>query len=127
MLLDDRPTEDQAFAVWLGLVLRGGVMTAAAIVAVGAIVYLAKYGAVQPRYQVFNGEPADLRAVAGIVADAAHGSGRGLIQLGLIVLIATPVVRVLCSIVGFFREGDRFYVFVTLVVLGLLTYSLLAA
>jgi uncharacterized membrane protein len=127
VLLDARPTEDRAFAVWLGLVLRGGVMTAAAIVMVGAVIYLAKHGTVHPDYVAFTGEPADLRSITGIVADAAHGSGRGLIQLGFIVLIATPVVRVICSVVGFFREGDHIYVFVTLVVLGLLTYSLLAA
>ena len=129
MLLEEQSAGQghDAFAVLLGRVLRVGVMTAAAIVVVGASVYLAKHGTVHQDYQVFTGEPAELRSIGGVAVDAAHGSGRGLIQLGLLVLIATPVVRVLCSIVGFFREGDYIYVFVTLAVLGLLAYSLIAA
>jgi uncharacterized membrane protein len=127
MLLEDQPPGHDPFATLLGRVLRAGVMTAAAIVMVGATIYLARHGTVRQDHQAFTGEPADLRSVGGIVADAAHGSGRGLIQLGLLVLIATPVGRVLCSIVGFFREGDYIYVFVTLTVLGLLVYSLVAA
>jgi uncharacterized membrane protein len=127
VLLRNPSIGDDEFAVLLGCVLRAGVTIAAAIVTVGAVVYLAKRGTVHPDYQAFTGEPADLRSIRGILSDAAHGSGRGLIQLGLLVLIATPIVRVLCSIAGFWREGDRIYVFVTLTVLGLLAYSLLAA
>jgi uncharacterized membrane protein len=127
VLLEGHSAGHDSFAVLLGRVLRVGVLTAAAIVVVGATVYLTKHGTVHQDYQAFTGEPADLRSIGGVVADAAHGSGRGLIQLGLLVLIATPVVRVLFSIVGFFREGDYIYVFVTLAVLGLLAYSLLAA
>jgi uncharacterized membrane protein len=34
------------------------------------------------------------------------GSGRGMIQLGVLLLIATPVARVAFSVVGFIRERD---------------------
>jgi uncharacterized membrane protein len=78
-------------------------------------------------FAVFRGEPIDFRSVQGIIAHAAAGSGRGLIQLGLLVLIATPILRVLFSIVGFWRERDFAYVAITLAVLLLLAYSLLAA
>jgi uncharacterized membrane protein len=76
---------------------------------------------------VFRGEPADLRSIRGILTEAADGSGRGLIQLGLLILIGTPIVRVLCSVAGFARERDWIYVAITIVVLGLLAYSLFAA
>ncbi len=52
------------------------------------------------------------------------GSSRGTIQLGILLLIATPVARVLLLVLGFAWQRDRTYVLVSLVVLGLLVYSL---
>jgi uncharacterized membrane protein len=46
-------------------------------------------------------------------------------QLGLLVLIATPITRVAFSVFAFFYERDWKYVVFTLIVLGLLLYSLL--
>ena len=45
------------------------------------------------------------------------------LSLGLIVLIATPFVRVAGSIVAFARERDRRYVLVTAVVLAVMCLS----
>jgi uncharacterized membrane protein len=108
----------------IGNLLRIGVLSAAAVVLVGAGVYLVRHGTEIPHYRVFRGEPSDLRSISGIVTDVAHGSGRGIIQLGLLLLIATPVMRVALSIVAFALERDRTYVAITLLVLSLLLYSL---
>ncbi len=62
--------------------------------------------------------------MGGIVGDALSASSRGVIQLGFLVLIATPVMRVALSLVGFAKQGDRTYVVVCLTVLALLLYSL---
>ena len=86
--------------------------------------YLFRHGESLPHYHVFRGEPPDLRSVRGIVSDARSLSGRGLIQRGLLVLIATPIARVVFSIVGFLRQRDWTYVVISLVVLALLSYSL---
>jgi len=48
-----------------------------------------------------------------------------VIQLGLIVLIATPVIRVIACVVGFGWERDWKYVVISLLVLGLLLVSLI--
>jgi uncharacterized membrane protein len=48
----------------------------------------------------------------------------GLAQAGLLVLIATPVMRVAASVVGFVLEGDRLYAGITLIVLAVLLTSL---
>jgi len=100
-------------------------MVAAAIVAAGAAVYLLHHGAEAPAYETFRGEPVGLRSVAGIWKEAWAFSSRGVIQLGLLLLIATPVARVLLSIIGFVRERDWLYVLVTAIVFALLMYSLL--
>ena len=67
---------------------------------------------------------ASKRTISGIFHEALAFHGRGLIQLGLLVLIATPVARVAFSFFAFLHERDWTYVFVTVLVLGLLLYSL---
>jgi uncharacterized membrane protein len=108
----------------LGRVLQIGVAVSAAIVLCGAAIYLTKRVDVAPDYRVFRGEPIDLRSVSGILADARAWSGRGLIQLGLLVLIATPIARVVFSVIGFTRQRDWLYVGITVIVLALLTFSI---
>jgi uncharacterized membrane protein len=77
-----------------------------------------------PDYQVFHGEPADLRRVSGILQDALALQGRRVIQCGLLLLTATPIARVLLALVAFAWQRDRTYVLVTLLVLTVLLYSL---
>jgi uncharacterized membrane protein len=108
----------------IGTLLRAGVLTAAAVVLAGGIVYLARHGGQTPAYHVFRGEPTDLRSVAGILRDVTAVSGRGLIQFGLLLLIATPVARVVLSVAIFAIERDVRYVAITLLVLSVLLYSL---
>ena len=97
---------------------------AAVVVIVGGIVYLLHYGLSRPDYRLFRGEPSELRSVSGIFQFALAGRRRGIIQFGLLLLIATPVARVVFSIYAFARERDWLYVGLTLVVLAVLLYSL---
>ena len=118
-------TKDQSVELAIGNLLRTGVVCSAAVVLCGAIVYLARNGASAADYHVFRGEPADLRSVTGIIEDALSLRGRGIIQLGLLMLIGTPVARVVFSIWGFAAERDPLYVVVATIVLVILLYSLL--
>ena len=116
---------DQRVEQTIGRLLRDGLIIAAAVVAVGAVVYLIRHGAQKPNYRFFSGQPADLRTIGGIVRETLDWRGMGLIQLGLVLLLATPVARVAFSVVAFALQRDRFYLLVTLVVLGILSYSIL--
>ena len=109
----------------MGRLLRTGVILAAAFVLAGGVVFLARHPEPVTNYHVFQGEPEELRTVPGIFHEALAFRGRGLIQLGLLILIATPIARVAFSVVAFLYQRDRTYVVVTLIVLGLLVYSLL--
>jgi uncharacterized membrane protein len=115
---------DQNVEELIGTVLRVGVTLAAAVVLFGGSVYVARHGGAVPQYHVFVGEPTDLRTVSGIVKDVLAFRGRGLIQLGLLFLIATPIARVAFSVAAFALQRDRLYVVVTLIVLSVLIYSL---
>ena len=119
-----RPWSDFRIEQIVGNLLRIGVIIAAGVVAVGAVVFLVRHGGEPPQYKIFRGEPSNLRHVGGIVTDAFSGHARGLIQLGLLLLIATPVARVVFSIFGFALERDHAYVLITLIVLGVLAFSL---
>jgi len=59
-----------------------------------------------------------------VIASLSRGRPIAIAQLGLLVLVATPVVRVLASVIGFTLEGDRLYASVTLGVLAILLISL---
>ncbi len=108
----------------IGALLRVGVLLAALVVLCGGALYLLRHGSTHPQLEVFRGEPSDLRSPGGIVGDVAALSARGIIQLGLLLLIATPVARVALSVLVFALERDLRYVLVTLLVLGVLLYSL---
>lgn len=115
---------DREVETRIGMLLRIGVSLAASIVAIGGAIFLVRHGAELPAYQVFRGEPAALRSIGGILARAGDLRGTGVIQLGLLVLLATPVARVALAAYAFARQRDRLYVSVTLIVLAVLLYSI---
>ena len=116
--------EDKRVDMLMGMLLRTGVLLAASIVFVGGIVFLARHPGPVANYHVFQGEPEGFRTLPGIFHEVAAWHSRGLIQLGLLLLIATPVARVAFSVGAFSVERDWTYVAVSLLVLALLLYSL---
>ncbi len=86
--------------------------------------FLVRHGRAMPQYARFVGEPLQLRSVSGIIRGTALFQGHNIIQLGLLLLIATPIARVAFSVVAFALERDRLYVFITLMVLAVLLFSL---
>jgi uncharacterized membrane protein len=111
----------------VGNLLRTGVFLSAFVVFCGAIFYLVRHGHSPVDYRVFQSEPLELRTVRGILRGAMDLHGRGIIQLGLLLLIATPVARVAFCIFGFAAERDRLYVVFTAVVLAILIFSLIGS
>jgi uncharacterized membrane protein len=116
--------KDQRLDELMGELLRTGVLLASLVVLVGGVVYLTRHDMPVINYRVFQGEPSELRTISGILHEALALRGRGLIQLGLLILIATPIARVAFSFFAFLYQRDWLYVVVTLMVLGLLLYSL---
>ena len=126
-MLSKRGWTDQRIENILGNLLRAGVLLSALVVSIGGVIYLLRHGRSPMDFRVFRGEPADLRDVRGIIHDSVALRGRGIIQLGLLLLIATPVTRVAFSIFGFAEERDLTYVVFTLIVFSILLYSLTAS
>ena len=118
------PVKDRDIEKMMGNLLRYGVLTSAAVVITGAVFYLIQHGGDYPQYQQFAGEPKRFREFNEVWRTALQGRGRSIIQIGLFILIATPVARILFSVISYLLEKDYLYVLVTLLVLGIILYNL---
>jgi len=117
---------DQRLEVIISVLLRTGVLISALVVLLGGICFLSKHGDEQPEYRVFHAAPASDRSVSGIIHAVNPSDCQAVIQLGLLLLILTPMARVAFSLAGFALERDGTYMALTFVVLAILIYSLAA-
>ena len=78
-------------------------------------------------YQHFHRVAVNLCNIKGILQSALQLSPQGIIQLGVLLLLATPIVRVALSIFGFALQRDRLYTIITIIVFVVLMYSLLTS
>lgn len=108
---------------WIGIILRAGVVAAALVVLLGGVLFLGENAARVPAYRVFDPSAAYSRGLAGVIDSARRLDGCGVIQLGLLLLIATPVIRVVLSAIVFAVQRDIIYVAVTGIVLAVLVYG----
>ena len=116
---------DDAIEQLVGRLLQAGVVLAALLVLAGGLPYLAHHGDAAPPGRLFTGEPVALREIGGILRGAGGLSGRSLIMCGVLVIIATPVLRVAASLVAFLHQRDWIYTAMTAFVLALLAASML--
>ncbi|MGI4022280.1 MAG: DUF1634 domain-containing protein [Janthinobacterium lividum] len=118
--------KDADIQLLIGNVLRWGVILAMIVVFCGGIIYVYRHGHETASYHTFNSEPDFLKNINGIFNGAFQIKGRAIIQLGILLLIATPIVRILLSIISFLLEKDYLYVVITLIVLGIISVSMLS-
>jgi uncharacterized membrane protein len=119
-------SDDTALDTRIGILLQTGVFSSAAVILLGGLLYIAQHGGEQPDYQTFHGVPSSLNTIHGIAGGVMHGNALAIIQLGLLMLIATPVARVVFSVFAFLAERDYLYVAISAIVLAVLLYSLIA-
>jgi uncharacterized membrane protein len=115
------PQRDYQMDRIISVVLRGGVLLSAGLLILGAALYLVRV--------LWGGAPAKPLSFPHTLGDVFYGLGHGdpvaILALGLIVLLLTPVARVLISIFAFARERDWLYVGITALVLLILLVSFL--
>ena len=119
-----RDPRDEKIERVIGRLLQLGVLIAAAVVLIGGVLLLSQYGHLPAGFRVFNGEEPALRSIGGIVRAVLSGDSRAIVQLGLVLLIATPIARVALTLGAFIAQKDRLYIFTTALVLAVLLYGL---
>lgn len=115
---------DRQLDLALGMLLRVGVLLAAVVTLMGGVLWLQQTSGTVVDWRTFHGEPFHLEHVGSVFAAARTGEPASIIQLGILLLIGTPIARVLFSLVSFAIQRDGVYVFVTMVVLTVLLWSL---
>ena len=116
--------EEHKIEVLIGNMLRACVIATVVVVVAGAVLYMPAAYSTFPAYHKFISEPDAFRSVGGILIAAFSGDGKAIVQAGMLLLILTPILRVAVSVFAFLYEKDYLYVALTLVVLGLLLFSL---
>jgi uncharacterized membrane protein len=118
--------KDKDMQVVIGWVLRSGIFLSMTIVFIGGVIYLYRHGNSIVNYREFKGVPSFIHSFSGIVNGILTFRGRAIIQAGIILLIATPVIRVAFSAIGFILEKDYLYTGITFIVLLIILISALS-
>ena len=107
----------------LGNILRVGVIVSAVVVLFGAVLYLFRHGEEIPDYFSFVFNPFSVDNPIGLIREAFAFKSLSIMKLGILLLVGTPILRVIISVIAFIYEKDLMYVIFTLIVLVVLIYS----
>ncbi|MDR1877633.1 MAG: DUF1634 domain-containing protein [Flavobacteriaceae bacterium] len=110
--------------LYIGRLLRYGVILSSIITIIGGVIYIIQHPDEKPRFKQFVGVPEYLRELSTLFPGIFRLDGLAIIQFGVAVLIATPILRIVFSIVAFAIEKDRMYVVITSIVLAIILANL---
>ena len=113
---------DLKMEISISRMLRAGVSVAAVVVFIGGLLYVSQGHGMAPDYVHFHGiaSPADRIPPLRV---AHHLDSRNIIRMGILLLIATPIMRVAYCVYGFAAQKDKIYIVVSSIVLTVLLYS----
>jgi uncharacterized membrane protein len=112
----------------IGLALRVGVLLSAAIILIGVVLVFAHQGSngfslsqiAAPNSRVNSSvfQPSE------VIGGLSELNGLDYVYLGLMVLIATPIIRVVLGIAQFAKERNKLYTIITVIVLFNLMFAI---
>lgn len=110
----------------IGWILRGGVTVSMIIVAIGGIFFIYRHGHSVPDFRTFKGTPDFISSPKKVFENAFQLKGQAIIQLGIALLIATPILRVIFAAIGFILEKDHLYTLISVIVLLIIIISMIS-
>ena len=116
--------KDKDMQVIIGWILRAGVAISMTVVFIGGAMFLSRHGHSIADYHEFKKVPYFIHNTSGMIEGVIHLRGQAIIQLGILLLIATPIARVVFSAIGFILEKDHLYTLITLIVLLIILLSM---
>lgn len=116
--------KDKDIQLILGTLLRAGVIISMGIVLIGGVIFLIHNKGVTTDYKVFKPELAKFSSIAAIFKGVLTLQGDAVVQFGILMLIFTPIARIVFAIFSFLIERDYLYVLIGLVILAIITISL---
>lgn len=116
--------KDRDMQLIMGNLLRAGVVLSMTVVFIGGVIYLLGFGQLKADYSEFVLDEAGFFSLASIWTGLLDLNGKAIIQLGILLLIFTPISRVILAVISFFLERDYLYVFIGLMILSIILFSL---
>ncbi len=124
LLEGNEKTVAKAVETVLSRFARSCISISTGAVLLGGVLNLLRHGNEFVAWEKFYGEPAALCSFSRITDAAFAAQGKGIIQFGLILLVAVPVLRVAASMLAFIRKSDFVFIAFSLFVLLILSFSL---
>jgi uncharacterized membrane protein len=115
---------DKDVQLILGTLLRVGVLISTGIVLIGGIVFLATHPDKHVSFEHFKPENTQFSSIKEILIGLKSFDGLAIVQFGVLLLIFTPIARVIFSIFSFLIERDYMYVVIGIIVLCVIITSL---
>ena len=123
--LSSRALDDLRMETVMGRLLQAGVLLAATVMLAGGVMYGVEHSGERTNYRVFQPHPFQPLHPGAMLGQVAHGDASAVLQLGILLLIATPICRVVFAVIAFAMERDRLYLAVSVLVLAVLLYGML--
>lgn len=120
---NDPSAQSRSMEIFIGKWLRYGVYTSAAVAILGGILYLFQSQDL-PDYTHFTGAAPQYRHLPGIWKGVLQLDGASIIQFAAVILIATPIMRIIFSVIAFAIEKDWLYVVITLIVFSIILFGM---
>lgn len=115
---------DKDIQVILGTLLRAGVIISMSIVLLGGVIFLVHNKGVLIDYKIFKPELSEFSSIVSIFKGVLTFRGDAIVQFGVLMLIFTPIARIVFAIFSFLIEKDYLYVIIGLIILSIITLSL---
>ena len=115
---------DKDIQVILGTLLRAGVIISMSIVLIGGAIFLVHNKGAVTNYKVFKPELNNFSSIAAIFKGVLTFQGDAIVQFGILMLIFTPIARIVFAIFSFLIERDYLYVLIGVIILTIITISL---
>jgi uncharacterized membrane protein len=116
--------DDRSMELAMGRLLQFGVLLASLVMFAGGVLFMRAHHDDAPNYRVFSSQPEMLRHLGGVMGGIRAGDPSAIIQLAVLLLIATPVARVIFALFSFAIERDKLYAAISLTVLAVLLLGL---
>lgn len=108
----------------IGNVLRYGVLLALVTSLIGGVVLFITQPDKKIDFSTFSEKDENIFIVfQRLFEGLQHGDGESIIFLGIILLFLTPAIRLILSLFSFFLEKDWLYIFITLIVISIIVFS----
>ena len=115
---------DKDIQLILGTLLRAGVIISMSIVLIGGAIFLVHNQGNITDYKIFRPELSNFSSIAAIFKGVLTFRGDAVIQFGILMLIFTPIARIVFAIFSFLIERDYLYVLIGFIILAIITVSL---